>query len=523
MEINIRNPNPPALTYKSVLLEKGRSVELDYSLDAAYEGNWVKVEMARIPPVDISRRFDYLYDYHHYCTEQLTSRALPLLYLSELKDLDEKETEQTKKNITEAIGNLYRRQLANGGFAYWSGEGYTNDWISSYAGSFLVLAGERGYNVNGGVINKWISYQRNVARNWRRDDSAGKRYSYGQPDFLQAYRLYTLALAGAPEMGAMNRLREAKDLSLQSRWRLAAAYAICGKQDAANELAFNASTTVAPYPSNNPTYGSSSRDEAMVLETLVLMDRHEEAFRQARKVSGNLSGESCFSTQSTAYAMVAMGQFAAKMSGKFDFEWSLNGKKREKVNTKKAVYQEQLPASPSAGKVKIENGNEGALHVSLSTKSRPVVDNLPAVSENIKLDVSHTDMNGVPVDVTNLMQGTDFYAVIKVSNVSGRDDYSDVALTHIIPSGWEVYNERMVAAGDSSPEGDSSTAFTYQDIRDDCILTYFDLPAGRSKEIKVRLQASWTGEFVLPAILCEAMYDTSAHARTTARRVRVYR
>jgi uncharacterized protein YfaS (alpha-2-macroglobulin family) len=527
IEIDVRNPNPPALTYESRLLEKGRSAELDYTLDTGYEGNWVKVEMSRIPPADISRRFDYLYDYSHYCTEQLTSRALPLLYLSELKDLDEKEAEQTKKNITEAINSLYRRQPANGGFAYWAGEGFTNDWISSYAGSFLVLAKERGYNVNDGVINKWISYQRNVARIWRPDNYVNKRYAYSQSDFLQAYRLYTLALAGAPEMGAMNRLKETKDLSLQARWRLAAAYAMCGKQDAAGELVFNASATIAPYSSNNPTYGSFSRDEAMVLETLVLMNRYEEAFKQARKVSKNLSGESCFSTQSTAYAMIAMGRFASKMSGKFDFEWSLNGKTQKKVDTKKTVYQEQLPVTPSSGKVKVENGNEGVLYVSLSTKSRPVVDRLPAVSENITLAVSYTDMNGLPVDVTNLMQGTDFYAVIRVSNVGGRDNYSDVALTHIIPSGWEVYNERMVAAGSSSSESGaeeaSSKAFTYQDIRDDRILTYFDLPAGVSKEVKVRLQASYTGEFVFPAILCEAMYDVSAYARTTAGRVKVYR
>ncbi|MDR1331203.1 MAG: alpha-2-macroglobulin, partial [Tannerella sp.] len=527
IEIEIRNPNPPALTYESHLLEKGRSVELDYALGAVYDGNWVKVEMSRIPSVDISRRFDYLYDYSHFCTEQLTSRALPLLFLSELKDLDEKEAERTKTNITEAISNLYRRQTANGGFAYWAGEGHVNDWVSSYAGSFLVLARERGYHVDNSVINKWTGYQRSVALAWRRDDHAGKRYSYDQSDFLQAYRLYTLALAGAPELGAMNRLKEARDLSLQSRWRLAAAYAMCGKQDAAGELIFNASATVAPYSSNNPTFGSSSRDEAMTLETLVLMNRHEEAFKQARRVSENLSAEQYFSTQSTAYAMVAMGQFASKMSGKFDFEWSLNGKAQKKVTTKKAVYQTQLPVNPSYGKVKIENGNEGVLYVGLSTKSRPVVDSLPAVSENIRLDVSYTDMKGAPVDVTNLMQGADFYAVVKVSNISGRNDYSDVALTHIIPSGWEVYNERMVAsdpsasAASSASEGTPSAVFTYQDLRDDRVLTYFDLPAGISKKVRVRLHASYAGEFVLPAILCEAMYDVSAHARTTARRVKV--
>jgi uncharacterized protein YfaS (alpha-2-macroglobulin family) len=514
IEIEIRNPNPPALTYESRLLEKGRSVELEYALDASGEGGWAKVEMSRIPAVDISRRFDFLYDYRHYCTEQLTSCALPLLYLSELKEMDERETEQTKRNIAEAIQNLYKRQLAAGGFAYWAGDGAAGDWVSSYAGHFLALAGERGYHVNGGVMNRWISYQRSVARSWRASDEPARRYACNQADFLQAYRLYTLALAGAPEMAAMNRLKEAKGLSAQSRWRLAAAYAICGHPEAANELAFNAPTLVNPYSSDNPTYGSYARDEAMILETLLLMGRQEDAFRQARKVSENLSRETFFSTHGTAYAMAAMGRFASKMSGKFDFEWSLNGKRQQKVNTRKAVYQQSLPANPPAGKVKVENGGEGPLYVALSVKTRPLVDNLPAVSENIRLDVSYTDRAGAPLDVTNLMQGTDFYAVIKVSNVSAGNDYPDVALTHLIPSGWEIGAEPATT--------DGGGAFAYQDVRDDCLLTYFDLPAGRAKEVKVRLRASYAGEFVFPAILCEAMYDTSARARTKAGRVNVY-
>jgi uncharacterized protein YfaS (alpha-2-macroglobulin family) len=523
IEIDVRNPNPPNLTFRSKLLEKGESVEFDYELDAVYEGNWVKAEMSRIPTVDISRRFDYLYDYNHYCTEQLTSCAFPQLFISDFKELDEKETERTKKNVTEAISHLYKRQLSNGGFIYWSGQGYANDWISSYAGSFLILAKERGYNVNNSVINKWISYQRGIAQNWRGEVYADKRYSYGQSDLLQAYRLYSLALAGAPEMGAMNRLKELKDLSQQARWRLAAAYALCGKMEAANELIFNAVTAIVPYSSNNQTYGSSERDEAMILETLVLMGKNQEAFKQAQKVSDNISRERDFSTQSTSYAMIAMGQFASKMSGEFSFDWSVNGKSQKKVDTKKAVYQTKLPTNPSTGKVCVRNTDAGLMYFSLATKTRPIIDNLPAVAENLKVEVFYTDVKGNLINVNNLMQGTDFYAVVKVSNISGRNYYSDIALTHTIPSGWEIFNERMVAA--STPENDNeesgSHMFNYQDIRDDCVMTYFDLPANRYKEIKIRLQASYVGEFVFPAILCEAMYDASARARTTSGRVTV--
>ena len=528
IEIDVRNPNPPTIVFEDKILEKGQAAELSYALNGVSEGNWVKVEMSRIPTIDLSRHMDILHFYYHNCTEQIASKAMPLLYLSEFKDLDEDEVRRIKVVVPEAINMLYGRQSSDGSFAYWDWYDYysrilRNEWITSYVGSFLLIAKERGYNVNSNVINKWINYQRNTAQNWRPGGYSDYRYSYYQSDLMQAYRLYTLAMAGVPEIGAMNRMKEYKGISLQAQWMLASAYAISGKQDAAKEVVFNASMDVVSYSYNNSTYGSPERDDAIILEALILMNRNEDAFRQARKVSKNLSRGGYLSTQTIAYSMIAMGQFASKTSGKLDFEWYLNGMKQTKVNTRKAVYQTQIPTKPSEGKVKVENAEEGTLYVSVATKTCPVIDTLPAISENLKIDISYTDMNGSTVDASNLKQGTDFYATIRVSNISGRDNYSDIALTHIIPSGWEVYNERMVAASraENDDHDSQSNVFTYQDIRDDRALTYFDLKVGKYKEIKMRLQASYIGEFVFPAIQCEAMYDPSARARTTASRVTV--
>jgi uncharacterized protein YfaS (alpha-2-macroglobulin family) len=92
-------------------------------------------------------------------------------------------------------------------------------------------------------------------------------------------------------------------------------------------------------------------------------------------------------------------------------------------------------------------------------------------------------------------------------------------LTHIISSGWEIFNERMI-----NDEGKTvSDKYTYRDIRDDRVLTYFDLSRGKSIVFKIRLQASYIGTFTLPAIFCEAMYDATVNARTTAGKVKVGR
>jgi uncharacterized protein YfaS (alpha-2-macroglobulin family) len=514
IEINVRNPNPVVTRSESKLLGAGETATLNYRVTGNSRDNWVKLEASRIPSVDISRRFDYLYSYDHYCTEQLTSKAMPLLFVSQFKDMEKQESETIRKNVQEAIRQLYARQLPNGGFVYWPGYESANEWITSYAGAFLVMAQEKGYDVNGNVLSKWKAFQRSMSQSWSAM-SRDSKWHYWQSDLQQAYRLYALALAGAPELGAMNRLKEVKELSEPAKWRLAAAYALSGKTDAANELVFNIKTTVDPYSSDNHVYGSYDRDEAMILETLVLMGKHEEAFAQAKKVSRNLSEQFYFSTQSTAFSLTAMGRLAEKLSGSLDLEWSSNGGKQNYVKSVKALYQADLPTTPPKGSVSLKNNGTGALYVDLISRTQLINDTLPVIADNLRLEVTYEDAKGHAVQVDNLKQGADFTAVVTVANISGTSDYKDVALTHIIPSGWEIYNERMIAGEQSASD------FDYQDIRDDRVLTYFSLDRKQSKTFKVRLQAIYAGTFVLPAIRCEPMYDVSVQARTKAGHVTV--
>jgi len=474
------------------------------------------MEAARIPSVNLSRRFDYLNDYTHCCSEQLTSKAFPLLFIEQFRDLTEKEKESINKNIREAIRQLYGRQLQNGSFAYWPGQTDFHPWINSYVGHFLYEARKKGYDVNENVLNRWKQSQRTAVLNWQYEAaSRGTRYLYYQEDLQQAYRLYTLVIAGAPERGAMNRLKELEGLSIQAKWRLAAAYALDGQKNIANDLVFNIESTIQSY-SGSDTYGSSWRDEAMILETMVLLENTQKAFEQAQRISKTLSSNYYFDTQSTAYSLIAMGEFAGKANkGMIELEWSLNGKAQQKIQTARPVYQMDISADALSGTVKIKNIGTGELFISMVSKSRPLVDTTSAVSNNLKLEVSYTDLKGLPINVTALKQGTDFLAEIKVLNTSGITDYTDLALTQIIPSGWEIYNERMMQGGEENLNP-AKHDFSYQDIRDDRIFTYFDLGRYTVKTFHVRLRASYVGRFILPAVQCEAMYDPQAHGRTKA-------
>ncbi len=113
--------------------------------------------------------------------------------------------------------------------------------------------------------------------------------NYYGADLDQAYRLFTLALAKAPELGAMNRLKEFKYLSAEAKWRLAAAYKLSGQENTALQLISGLTTTFETRTKPGFTFGSDLRDQAMVLETLTLLGRKAQAAQLLTTVAAKLS------------------------------------------------------------------------------------------------------------------------------------------------------------------------------------------------------------------------------------------
>ena len=119
------------------------------------------------------------------------------------------------------------------------------------------------------------------------------------------------------------------------------------------------------------------------------------------------------------------------------------------------------------------------------------------------------------MDISQLRQGTDIIAQIKVRNHSDFE-LENLALSHIVPSGWQIHNPRM-----SEGESDQLAAIDYQDIRDDRVYTYFSLKRGEEKTFKMQINASFLGHYYLPGIHVEAMYDATKHARSKGKWVDV--
>lgn len=515
IDIAIRNPNPHIILTSEGLVSSGREALLNISMDDIKEGDWARLEISRMPGINLNKNLDYLLDYPHGCTEQVTSRVFPLLYIGNFMNLSEKEKQKMDYNIKEGIRILSARQLGDGGIVYWPGDRYPAEWATSYAGHFLIEAQRAGYHVPTSVINKWKAFQKKAAQGWNNKSLYNSYYQNSMSDLQQAYRLYTLALAGSPELGAMNRLKEMKNISTQTRWRLAAAYTIAGKTDAANQLISNTTDLIDKYSFNNDTYGSSTRDMAMIMETHLLMGKTDKALLLSRKVAQDLSGRHYISTQSSAYALIAMSKLAEKMGqGLVSYEWDLNGV-TQKTNSTGRVF-EVIELKPTEKiNIKFRNKGDGELYVRLIGKTQPMEDKNPAVKNGIGLNVRYVDENDSPIDVTSLKQGTEFYAKITTQNISGQY-LTDMALTQIFASGWEIFNTRMY-----DENADSGSYFNYQDVRDDRVLTYFNLSNGYSRTFKIRLQAAYCGRFYLPAASCEAMYSPDLQGRTTGQWVEV--
>jgi uncharacterized protein YfaS (alpha-2-macroglobulin family) len=160
---------------------------------------------------------------------------------------------------------------------------------------------------------------------------------------------------------------------------------------------------------------------------------------------------------------------------------------------------------------------QSPLFVKLIKSGVPVEGTEIATQSNIKLNIEYLSPKGTKIDPTRLEQGTDFMAKVTVTNPGLRGHYEELALTQIFPSGWEIINTRL----DDTDQYVKESASEYKDIRDDRVMTYFDLGARASKSFIVMLNASYQGKFYLPALEVGAMYDNTIKANTAGQWVEI--
>lgn len=516
IEFDIRNANSPITSITPAVLNAGASFSQTIEMIGKDNQSKAVIEISSIPAINLQKRLSFLIDYPHGCIEQITSTAFPQLFLNQLIYLNEKSKINVDGNIRSSIQRIANYQTVDGGFSYWPGGNIADEWGTSYAGHYLLSALSKGYNVSASLMQQWKQYQRQKSLNW----NVTEQPRIGS-DLSQAYRLYLLALAKSPELGAMNRLKEYKFLSARAKWRLAAAYQLAGQTQTALNLISGLPANFSNDSHPGITYGSELRDEAMVLETLALLNRKREAQILLQSVAAKLAQDQWYSTQTTAYALLAIAKYAGQnpTGEKIKVSGQIQAKKLE-INSKFPVSQTLVDFQNGKATIKLTNNGNNVLYIRIINEGIPVATKPAPIAnhpEILQVKVEYLSLQGQPLDIAKLKQGMDFVSKVTIKNPGKRGDYDHLVLSQIFPGGWEILNTRLYnieGAFKSSP-------YDYLDIKDDKVYYYFGLHPNQSATYYVQLNAAYIGKYFWPGVYCEAMYDNSINGGLAGKWVEV--
>jgi uncharacterized protein YfaS (alpha-2-macroglobulin family) len=504
------------------VLEPGRSLSDKIIFKGISGTNKAVIEVSSIPSIGLEKRMDYLIQYPHGCIEQTTSSVFPQLYVGNLMDLKTTQQDKISRHIKAGLKRLQLFQTSGGGFAYWPGEGEDSEWGSNYAGHFMLEAERQGYSLPPNMKSRWLKYQQGQAKDWVSNNNT-YNHPHGNESYqlIQAYRLFVLALSNNAELGAMNRLREERELCDAAKWRLAAAYHLAGQTEVAKKLVSKLSTRVPAYRELSYSYGSDVRDKAMILETLSLIGDKDQASILAKTVAAELNSDHWMSTQETAYNLLAISEYTGVKDNRdgMNFNCVVNNKPGIQLQSRRAICQIAYNDAEISNNsvMKLSNNGKSTLFVKVMVEGIPLTGDQTAKSSHLKMSVTYTSIKGVEIQPDKIVQGTDFLAYVTITNPGGKGFLREMTLNQIFPSGWEIHNNRMDEQ--NVPVNESR----YQDIRDDRVYTYYDLAPNASKTFVIKLNATYLGRFYLPTLYSEAMYDHAINARVPGRWVEVIR
>jgi hypothetical protein len=259
-------PATQVLARRSIrTLAKGESLTLTAEMfsDLVPGTGTVSLSAGLSTALDAATILQALDRYPHGCSEQITSRAMPLLYVNELAaGAHLAQDENVDQRIKDAIERLLARQGSNGSFGLWSAGG-DDAWLDAYVTDFLTRAREKGFAVPDVLFKNALDRIRNSVVNANEPEKDGGRNL--------AYGLYVLARNGAAPVGDLRYLADTKlkDIATPiAKSQLAAALALVGDRNRAERVYASALDDLAPKPVlefGRVDYGSSLRDAAALV------------------------------------------------------------------------------------------------------------------------------------------------------------------------------------------------------------------------------------------------------------------
>jgi uncharacterized protein YfaS (alpha-2-macroglobulin family) len=273
---------------------------------------------------------------------------------------------------------------------------------------------------------------------------------------------------------------------------------------------------------------------------MTLLGRDAETGALLEDVAAQLSDGSWYSTQSVAFALVAVAQnTGTKPFTGFSFDYVAGAARTQTVKGDAPVANIKLPPPPPTGvPLTLTNTSERKLYATVAVRAIPRSGEEDASANGLNLSVGYSDADGKPLDVRRVVQGSDLIAQLTVRNVSKRQ-LDNLALSQLVPAGWEIRNDRLEGVdtqGERSTEKQPLGQFwwvpaewrkqalrtaEYVDTRDDRVQRFFSLGPGESIFFETRLNAAYLGKCYLPGAAVEAMYEATQHARVKGQWVEV--
>lgn len=505
--INIR-PGLLPLTRKIEvsLAANGGSLVIDKNLlgGSQLDGARINISIARPSAFDVPSLIMQLSQYPYGCAEQITSKALPLLYVNDFStSIPGLDSATIKERIQKAINKVLAYQSSNGGFSLWGTQ--ANDlWLGAYVTDFLTRAIEKGYNVPAQPMKLALQNLQNVL---------AYQNDLKENDAAIAYALYVLARNKQASAGD---LRYYADTQLQlfktpiSRAQLAAGMALYGDQQRAErtfDSAFQLAKQSVSVKGARYSYGSRLRDASAML-ALATESRPKPSNTAGMRhlVSTLRKADTYTSTQEKAWMLLAARGLKAAND---NISMDINGERHIGAFTQ-LIEGAEIAANP----IRVINRHGDELQATVTTIAVPDQP-LPAGGNGFTIKRTYYRLDGSKVNVSEVMQNERFVVVIKFIQL--RDVASRLIVSDLLPAGFEIDNPHLVGSADlKNFKWLPGTETAHSEFRSDRFVAAFDRSKGGKTDFTVAytVRAVSPGVFTHPAATVEDMYRPQLSART---------
>ena len=529
-QIQTRSPYLPVTRVSSQLMQPGDSFSVGQDLlaDLVPGSGFVSVGFSSIP-VDAASLYASLSRYPYGCTEQTTSRAMPLLYSEQLVAMGATGAgDDPKMKVQVAVNTLLNRQGADGAFGLWrEGDGYASPWLGAYTTDFIYRAREAGYSVPAEALDRAYGALRAVATGdaWRvygyDTDVYESRYSNDTVDQMMkrssAYALYVLAKAGKADISRLRYLHDRELDSINSplaRAHLGAALALMGDR-ARSTSAFRAAENALGYKNTGDYYQTPLRDEAGVLALAAEAGQTGTLERLAERLGKETPDAGRLTTQEKSFLLQAVNDLS---KGEDGFRLSVEGLGRGNDNDRQYMLSEAQAAEGVTFKLEGKAPMFRTVLVSGAPTSAP-----PAAASKLKASKTFYTLTGGRVDLSRVTQGDQLVVKVTVSPEERR--LNPVIVADLLPAGFEI--ETVLRPADGRNQYGSSGAFSFlgeispvqtAQAQDDRYVAAVNVYSN-SVTLAYVVRAVTPGDFAIPGVVAEDMYRPDVFARSRAGRV----